>query len=205
MATTSDGAAGRDEPLVSDLEDFRRLLSAVTEDARELTGGLTDTQFNWRPALDQWSIAECLDHLTQTGRISVRHVRETLADARRRGLYSRGPFRYGLLGQMIVRSMGPRPRMKFKAPAAFRPPPARPRLEVERDFFALQDELLGCIRESNGLNLRRAKVTSPVTRLLRLSLGQEFALLIAHEQRHLWQARRVRANPVYPKAAASDG
>ena len=39
---------------------------------------------------------------------------------------------------------------------------------------------------------------SPVTKLLRLSLGQEFALLIAHEQRHLWQARQVRANPQFP-------
>jgi hypothetical protein len=205
MTAPADKTIDAAEPLVSDLEDFRRLLEGVVADARDLTAELSDSQFEWRPAPGQWSIAECLDHLTQTGRVALRHIRETLADARRRGLYSRGPFRYGLLGQMIVRSMGPRPRMKFKAPAAFRPQPERARAEVERDFFALQDELLGCIRESNGLNLRRAKVTSPVTRLLRLSLGQEFALLIAHEQRHLWQARRVRANPVFPKAAASDG
>lgn len=196
---TSGERAREMEPLVSDLEDFRRLLLAVDEDARDLTSGLTDAQFSWRPAPGQWSIAECLDHLTQTGRISVRHIRETLADARRRKLYGRGPFRYGMLGQMIVRSMGPRPRMKFKAPAAFRPLPDRPRADVERDFFTLQDELLQCIRESNGVNLKRAKVTSPVTKLLRLSLGQEFALLIAHEQRHLWQARQVKANPAFPK------
>ena len=195
-ATTEETAAS--EPLVSDLEDFRRLLEAVGEDAKDLTAGLTDAQFNWRPAPGQWSIAECLDHLTQTGRVAVGHIRETLADARQRKLYSRGPFRYGILGQMIVRSMGPQPRMKLKAPAVFKPRPDRPRQEVERDFFALQDELLRCIRESNGINLKRAKVTSPVTKLLRLSLGQEFALLIAHEQRHLWQARQVRANPQFP-------
>ena len=200
MATPADKKIEAAEPLVSDLEDFRLLLEGVTADARDLTAALSDAQFGWRPAPGQWSIAECLDHLTQTGRVSVGHIRETLADARRRGLYSRGPFRYGLLGQMVVRSMGPRPRMKFKAPAAFRPLPERPRLEVERDFFALQDELLGLLRESNGINLRRAKVTSPVTKLLRLSLGQEFALLIAHEQRHLWQARQVRANPAFPPA-----
>ncbi|HYG78896.1 MAG TPA: DinB family protein [Pyrinomonadaceae bacterium] len=200
MAATTEGPAEAPEPLVSDLEDFRRLLEAVSVDARDLTAELTDEQFNWRPAPGQWSIAECLDHLTQTGRVAVGHIRETLADARRRKLYSRGPFRYGMLGQMIVRSMGPRPRMKFKAPAVFRPRPDRARQDVERDFFALQDELLGCIRESNGINLKRAKVTSPVTKLLRLSLGQEFALLIAHEQRHLWQARQVRASPAFPPA-----
>ena len=204
MAAPADKTIDASEPLVSDLEDFRRLLEGVNSDARDLTAGLSDAQFSWRPAPGQWSIAECLDHLTQTGRVSVRHIRETLADARRRGLYSRGPFRYGLLGQMVVRSMGPRPRMKFKAPAAFKPQPERPRLEVERDFFALQDELLKCIRESNGINLRRAKVASPVTKLLRLSLGQEFALLIAHEQRHLWQARQVKANPKFPQAVTSD-
>jgi hypothetical protein len=198
MAATTEATAEASEPLVSDLEDFRRLLEAVNVDARDLTSELTDAQFNWRPAPGQWSIAECLDHLTRTGRVAVGHIRETLEDARRRKLYSRGPFRYGMLGQMIVRSMGPRPRMKLKAPAVFKPRPDLPRAEVERDFFALQDELLGCIRESNGINLKRAKVTSPVTKLLRLSLGQEFALLIAHEQRHLWQARQVRANPQFP-------
>jgi hypothetical protein len=198
MAATTEETAEASEPLVSDLEDFRRLLEAVNVDARDLTNELTDAQFNWRPAPGRWSIAECLDHLTQTGRVAVGHIRETLEDARRRKLYSRGPFRYGMLGQMIVRSMGPQPRRKFKAPAVFKPRPDRPRQTVERDFFALQDELLGCIKESNGINLKRAKVTSPVTRLLRLSLGQEFALLIAHEQRHLWQARQVRANPQFP-------
>lgn len=50
----------------------------------------------------------------------------------------------------------------------------------------------GALRSADGLDLARIKVTSPVTRLLRLSLGQWLAGLAGHQRRHLWQARQVK-------------
>jgi hypothetical protein len=48
------------------------------------------------------------------------------------------------------------------------------------------------VRQANGLDLSRVRVVSPLTSLMRMSLGQCFGLLAAHERRHLWQAARVR-------------
>jgi hypothetical protein len=196
--TTTGGAAQVGEPLAADLEDYRRQIEAVTLDARDLIAGLSEAQVNWRPAPAHWSIAECLDHLTVTNRELMERIEAATGDARSRGLTGRGPFRHGLIGNMIVRSMEPPAKMKFKAPKIFKPRPDLSLEAVAREFFATQDELLRLIHEANGINLARVKITSPVTRLVRLSLGQAFGLIATHERRHLWQARQVKGGREFP-------
>lgn len=195
---TPDDASRIDEPLVFDLQAYQEQIEAVNLDARDLISGLSDAQLNWQPAPGAWSIAECLDHLTVSGRELIERVKETINDARSRGLLGRGPFRYGMIGNMIVRSMEPPVKMKFKAPKIFKPRSSRSLAEVEQDFFAVQTEVLNLIREANGINLARAKVTSPVTKLMKLSLGQAFGLIATHERRHLWQAHQVKDNSLFP-------
>jgi hypothetical protein len=200
----SNDAVRFDEPLVSDLEEYKRQIEAVNLNARSLVAGLSDAQFNWHPAPGHWSIAQCLDHLTVTGRELIERVRETITDARSRGLLSRGPFRYGMIGNMIVRSMEPPAKLKFKAPKIFKPRADQSLDEVVRDFFAVQAEVLELIREANGINLARAKVTSPVSKVIKLSLGQAFGLIATHERRHLWQAHQVTNNPAFPPAETTN-
>lgn len=195
---TSENAVRVDEPLISDLLDYRRQIEALNLDARDLLAGLNESQFNWRPTPGHWSIAECLDHLTVTNREMIESIKRTISDARSKGLTSRGPFRHGWIGNMFVRSLEPPVKMKFKAPKFFKPRPDQSLAEVTRDFFAVQDEVLRLVREANGINLARVKVTSPVTRLMRLSLGQVFGLIAGHNRRHLWQARRVKTDPAFP-------
>jgi hypothetical protein len=55
------------------------------------------------------------------------------------------------------------------------------------------------LRQANGLDLARAKVRSPTYAWLRFSLGSGFALMLAHERRHLWQARNVVNHPLFPR------
>jgi hypothetical protein len=197
---TSNDEARTGEPLVSDLQEYQRQIEAINADARDLLAGLSEAQINWCVAAGQWSIAECLDHLTVTNRELLERIKGALADAWSRGLTSRGPFRYGMIGNMIVRSMEPPAKMKIKAPKIFKPRSSQSPEVVTRDFFAVQDEILKLIREANGLNLARVKITSPVTKLIKLSLGQAFGLIATHERRHLWQARQVKTNPAFPVA-----
>ena len=64
--------------------------------------------------------------------------------------------------------------------------------EMVRNFFIMQDEFLQCIQEAAGIDLSKVKVSNPVTRWFRLSLGQEIAFNAAHERRHLKQAMAVK-------------
>jgi hypothetical protein len=68
------------------------------------------------------------------------------------------------------------------------------------ELSAARDRLLERTCAAAGLDLRRAVVVSPVTRLFRLPLGGYLAFLAAHDRRHLWQARQVRAAPGFGAA-----
>ena len=201
---TSENAVHVQEPLISDLQDYRSQIEAVNLDARDLLAGLTEAQFNWRPTPGHWSIAECLDHLTVTNRELIEGIKKSISDARAKGLTGRGPFRHGWIGNMFVRSLEPPVKMKFKAPKIFKPRPDQSLEATVRDFFSTQDEVLRLIEEANGVNLARAKVASPVTRLMKLSLGQVFGLIITHNRRHLWQARQVKGNQAFPAAEVTN-
>jgi len=48
------------------------------------------------------------------------------------------------------------------------------------------------VRRDDGLDLAHVRTISPVNRLLRMPLGAYFDFFIAHDRRHLWQARNVR-------------
>ena len=64
----------------------------------------------------------------------------------------------------------------------------------------MQQQIARRLEDAHGLDLRRARVVSPITRLLRLNLGAAFALIASHNRRHLWQARQVREHPSFPHA-----
>jgi hypothetical protein len=42
------------------------------------------------------------------------------------------------------------------------------------------------------LDLAHVRTISPVSRLVRLPLGAYFNFILAHDRRHVWQARQVR-------------
>jgi hypothetical protein len=100
---------------------------------------------------------------------------------------------------MFVKSMEPPARFKFKAPKSFVPGAGRSRHEIMAAFRAYQVQFIDRLRQSNGLDLARARVASPGYRWIRLPLGGAFALTTAHERRHLWQARNVTLLPGFPK------
>lgn len=178
--------------LAPELDDFRRQLERISAEGDALVGEMSDDNFNWQPAVDRWSIAQCIEHLNATARAYLPMLDEGIADAIRRGQYGEGPFRYTLLGRLIARSQEPPPRLKFKSPRAFAPPPRRARQETMAAFRAYQVQYIDRLRQANGLDLARARVRSPAAYVwLRIPLGSAFALTTAHERRHLWQARRV--------------
>jgi hypothetical protein len=61
-----------------------------------LSGGLSDTQFNWSPELGRWSIAQNVAHLNAVDGGDLVSLSSSIEDARTRNLVSQGPYRYGL-------------------------------------------------------------------------------------------------------------
>jgi DinB superfamily len=136
-------------------------------------------------------VAQCLDHLNSAAREYLPMMDEGIADAIRRGLYAAGPYAYNWIGRTMVWIFQPTTRIRSRTPKAFLPPSSRPRHDIVAAFRAYQVQYIDRLRQANGLDLARARVASPVTRWIRMPLGSAFAMTIAHERRHLEQARRV--------------
>lgn len=181
-----------------ELVERQREFEAAKAELRDLLAGLADESFNRRTDEKRWSVAECVDHLIVIGVQLIPRMEEAVAKARRKGWHVKGDFRYSRFSDWFVRQMGDQqlpPKGRFKAPRTYAPPPGRGRTVVQalNDFITLQDRFIAVARSADGLDLARIKVTSPVTRLLRISLGQWLRALSGHQRRHLWQVAQVKA------------
>jgi hypothetical protein len=181
----------------SELETYLDQLLSITQDVPGLIGKLSHEQFNWRPAPERWSIAECFDHLNASARAFVPAMDAAIADARARRLESQGPFTYPLIERVFVRVNEPPPKLTFRAPRALKPSPGKEVDLVLGEFMNWQTALGERIRRADGIDLRRARHKSPVGPL-KWSLGTMFAVVLAHERRHTWQARQVRREIGFP-------
>jgi DinB superfamily len=187
------------QSLEPELVNYLRQYDEAKALCQKLVAGLSPTQISWKPGSNRWSIAECLAHLNVTGELYLAALDRAIAHGRARGWTGHGPFRHGWLVQFFfIRALEPPVRRKFTAPRIFQPASGPDASEAVARFLALQDDLIKRIHAANGLDLARIKVTSPATRLLRMTLGQAFAAVAVHQRRHLLQARNVRDSHQFP-------
>jgi len=176
-----------------ELEQYRQQIEQIRLDAADLVKGLSEEEFNWRPGTGQWSIEECLSHLTMVGNVELGHIEKAIDDGRARGLTGSGPFEYPALERLILRETEPPARHAMGAPRRFHPLHNQPVTAVLPTFDHVQRMFILQMERADGLDLRRVKVVTPVSRFLKISLGATFAQAAAHERRHLAQARKVLA------------
>ncbi len=172
-----------------ELRERLRQLDALDAEFDALFDGCDDEMLN-RPREDGgWSMAQHLDHLIQTWG----EYRAPMSGAIETAPSGTGPFRHGWLANRFIRALEPPPRFKAKAPGRFQPVTERRTVPDARAALAgAHREIRELIARADGRHLGQGKLASPVTRLLRLSLGQAFDLVVTHERRHAWHCRRLR-------------
>jgi hypothetical protein len=185
--------------LAPEIDEFKQQFERLAAEADALVAPLTEEQFTWQPAPGSWSVAENIEHLNVTARMYLPRLDEGIAEAMRRGLYGEGPFAHDPVGRIFVRIMEPPSRIRVKAPPTFQPGPRRSRSEIMAAFRAYQVQFVDRLRQASGLDLRRAKVHLPASEWFKMSLNSGFAIMAAHERRHLRQAQRVLAAAGFPR------
>ena len=174
------------------IEVYQSQLLTIRQDVPGLVANLSQEQFAWSPASNRWSMAHCFDHLNITARAFVPAIDRATEGARAHGLTGTGPFVCSLFERLFLRATEPPPRLRMAAPKVLRPAPDKPMEAILSEFMEWQDRLGERIRVADGLDLRRARGRSPAFPLMTWSLGSLIAITLAHERRHLWQARQVR-------------
>ena len=168
-----------------------RQIAAITNDARRLVEGVGGEAFNRQPSPGRWSAGQCLEHLNITYRAFLPLMREATQRLTASGRRARGPVRHGLFMRWFIRDMEPPPRRRYPTGSAFFPPTEVSPGQVLAEFLQLHDDLVRLLEQVNGYDLNAVKVHSPFSAWLRYRLGSGLALNLAHDRRHLWQARNA--------------
>jgi hypothetical protein len=166
-------------------------LNAATERARQLVDGTPARLFTVRPALTQWSAAECLAHLSVSSEMFLPLLRHAIDDATKRGLKAAGPPRMDLLGAILRWFLEPPIRKRMKTRAAFVPKAIRAKSETLAEFTLLQSQLLDTLRLASDVPIGKLKIVSPFDSRVRYNVYSAFRIIAAHQRRHLWQAEQA--------------
>lgn len=180
------------------LDEYVRGFETVGRDVTALMRGLTDAQLNWRPSDGRWSIAECIAHLTATGNVYFDPLDRAIERGQARAMFGGREFQPNGIGRWLIAQMEPPPKRKFPAMKRIVPHTVESGKELAAGFDTMHRGLIDRVRRATGLDLSRVKLRSPLVPLIRLPLGTWLAFLVAHERRHLWQARQVRQELRFP-------
>lgn len=175
------------------LEERAREVRASIATIAQLRDELSYLQLGWRPPDGGWSIAQVFEHLMISDVSYLDRMRE-MVDHGKRG---DTPWKPTFGGGLLIRAVSPAQKRKSQAPRIYRPP-AEPRANVVEAYLALRTNFLELIERADGVDLRRNRMVSPVTPLIRPNLGDAIMVLTVHTQRHLQQIERIRAQPAFP-------
>ncbi|MDC1211902.1 DinB family protein [bacterium] len=155
----------------------------------EALSQLTESQLNWKPSPERWSVLECIEHLNRYAEFYNPEITARLAKAKPS---KTGRFKSSLLGEYFSQSMLPKEKLnKMKTFAVMNPDQAKLDPSVIGQFQQYQKELLDLLSKSREVDLQKTKTSISISKIIKLRLGDTFRVLIYHNQRHLTQAEKV--------------
>lgn len=175
--------------------------NAVTSEVQASFGHLTPQQLNWKPDANQWSIAQCFAHLVEANESYFPAFHQVVAGEKKTTLWQRVPWLPTMMGTLIVKAVSPETKRKLKAPRIYRPASSDIDGAIVRHFLERQEQVIQSMQAMKGLAVEKIIMSSPVTDLITYSVLDACRIIVAHEQRHLLQAKRVLMMSGFPHGA----
>lgn len=181
----------KSEDLINELKtDVRQLILAV-----EAMRGMDKMKLAYPLSDGKWTAVQCLEHLNSYNRYYVPAIEKAIAE--NRGEKSAW-FQSGRLGNYFTNSMKPsnvyEVKNKMKTQKSHNPPASLNVDTVMNEFLQHQNKLLQLLDLARSRNLNTIRIPISLTKFIKFKLGDTFRFLIAHEQRHMVQARNAIHN-----------
>lgn len=178
----------KSEELLADLtNDVNRI-----KEAAQFIAAADATKLVYAPEKGKWSAVQVMEHLNGYNRHYLPLMEKELAVV----TYDNDAwFTSGTWGERFVKAMKPSNvyeitnKMKTSKKMSF--PNSLNVDTVLKEFAAGQDKILQLLAMAKGKDLAKGHVPITLTQLIKLRLGDAFRFLIAHEQRHMIQARNT--------------
>jgi hypothetical protein len=182
-------------------EHLARLISAanaITDGTEARFSGLTAQQRNCKPVPDQWSVAQCFDHLVRGNNAFFPIFEKILGGEKKNTFWESLPWLPAIWGKMVINVVNPKSTRKRKAPKIFHPSSSSIDSAVILRFIEQQNQLIRYMKATEDLDLEKIKISSPVSNLITYSLMDAYRIVITHEERHFLQATRVAETDGFP-------
>ena len=174
-----------------DLEFGVKHLIGTRDAIVEATKNFSEAQWNFKPAPERWSVAECLEHITVTEEFLFKMVS---GEMEKPPTDSPDTATEKMTDDKVLTFVTDRSQ-RFQAPEPVRPTGrwATPQ-ETLQEFLELRARTLDYLKTASGL---RAHVSD--TPLGRMDAYQRLLFLSGHSERHFKQMKEVMADPNFPK------
>jgi hypothetical protein len=192
LLLTGAVAASAQEVTLAEKNRALQYLESTKKNVLEATKGLSEAQWNFKPALDRWSVAQVMEHIAA----SEDFIRDSLLKEKVMASPSGPPGREVKKTDEAVVAMVPDRTRKAQAPEPL----------VPNNRFGSPDGSVKHFVESRATTEQFLKTTTglrdhvmdgPVSKMD----GYEFVLFIAaHCERHTKQIYEVKADPNFPKS-----
>lgn len=184
------------------LHDLKALTEKLKKEVQDRFLSLNEGQLAWRPRPESWSINDCLAHLNKYARYYNKVIRNKIEESTEP---PQSTFTSSHLGRTMYRTMklGKKNniRKKMRAPKGYNPlqNPEIIGQEPVAEFIRHQESLIDLLSKAKETNLKKVKVPISISKIIKLRLGDAFAFIIYHNERHVQQANNVMSNPNFPK------
>ena len=166
---------------------------SAQRDLRSLSDRVSSAQFTKHPAPDAWSAADCVEHLNLTSRAYVPLLRTAITEARLLRKEPSQQYSMDILGRVFAFMMRPMKHIgrfklgRVKTTGPFTPRGGQTREQLLSEFVRLQSDLIGLVRNAEGLPIDQVKIQSPFGKM-RYNAYSALEIVAQHEHRHLQQA-----------------
>jgi uncharacterized damage-inducible protein DinB len=186
-----------------DPQTWTRQLDQLTAEVKEAFGNLSAEELNWKPDAQRWSIAQNLDHLMVINSSYFPVIQSIRQGTYKRPLLGRIGFVVNLLGKALLAAVQPGGGKKSKTFPIWEPSASQLPADILNTFTQHQQALKQVILDSRDLLDSGTVISSPANRHIVYKLETAFDIIVAHERRHLEQARGVLRQ--LPKGAGLAG
>ncbi len=145
---------------------------------------------NHKENKEKWSVLECIEHLNLYGDFYLPELKKSISNTVHSSTIQ---FKSGFIGNYFVNSMLPKVKLnKMKTPRAKNPSGSDLDLTVIDRFYAQQADFLEILELAKHINLMKTKTPISISTVLKLRLGDTLRFLLAHNDRHILQAEKIK-------------
>src|SRR4051812_847939 len=177
------------------IDDLQQQTESFLNEAVQQWQLLPPTIMLHKETPEKWSAAQCLMHLKSYGNYYFPAIARAIDEAVSKHWLSTMNFKSSWFGNFFTELMLPKDAAgtvkKMKAPRNHTPLANDNSDAAIATFIDQQEKILQLLEKARAIDLRKAKTPISISKFIKLPVGDTFRFLIAHNYRHVLQAKRV--------------